>query len=470
MKQWLRKRITLINAMIKRFLNGSFKKIKSFSVLFSRFTFQKNALYSVLSALLISASYCLSSAFCEYLPNNKTNSIVEIAKNDYETDNINFVIYPHKLVNVDVMTYRMNEWTTKMRDLYSDQDFIDVYMSEWNGMYSPGSVKYSKNQTDYENISFLIMPKSTYTRSEWINNDIEIIYPETGQIKMHNSPNEIYITKKYADYLISLEEGVEPGDYSSLFQNGKTFSIPYSWTYKQNDKIYPPRLYDVFYTISGIINENCAKYIEYKNLFGDFFICNELLTLPIPSITAFHSTKNNRYLRNILGVADKTYKYEATTSTVNSSSGNLLFEYRISIFDKLNSIDSLKNIDYEPSPIQQKCDSVYDVYAYKQNIVYMLIFGLSSIISIIASICFLTILIKNNHGVSTKFIVVYMLILVTLSILLGFGIRLLFRLFAKGMNILSFSNFAVGLAIIFLTVLYFSAGIISNNKIKKLPH
>lgn len=328
----------------------------------------------------LSSSIVFSTLFSEYIPLNIPNSIGELLKNENEEET-NCVIYPHKLVNIDVMTYHMPERTTKMRDLYPEQHFLDVYQSDWAGLYSPGSIQYEQGGPK-NNISFLLMPKDTYIRSNWFYDDgFEFIYPTENPIKAHNAPNEIYITKKYADYLISQTKGIDDGDYAALIKEPNTYNIPYQWSFKNGEKIASPQYFNVYYKISGILNENCEAYQNYKKLYGDFFIANELLDLPIPCITTFNISKNNKYAKNVFKVALNTFKYESKSSAINQSVGNMHFEYRISFFKEMSSESKINNIDIAPSEIQKKTDNLFEKFCYKDHILRLVIFALFFFVS-----------------------------------------------------------------------------------------
>lgn len=383
----------------------------------------------------------------------------------YDNETIDFVIYPHKLVDIDVMTYRTNEDTTKMRDLYPDQQFLDVYLSNWNGLYSPGYIETSDSKR--KDISFLVMPKSTYIRTSWIYNDIDFVYPKTGAIKSHNVPNEIFITKEYADYLISQDPYAVEGDYSYIVDEKKVFNIPYKWSWKSSDTIHKPTIVNTYYTISGIINEESESYLRYKNMVGDFFIVNELTALPIPSITIFEISKNSRFLKNVLNVALDTYKYESTTSTAYSNSGNMLFEYRASTFNNIAEEDSLKNIDVSPSIVQKKCDDVFNVFSYKQNFVYLIIFGILSLAAIALSIFLLTKLTKANIDVPLSRKIIFFTILWTCSYLIGFAIEKIFSLAFKPIQILTMNYYFIGVIVVVLTISYFLAICLKQKKKKE---
>lgn len=363
----------------------------------------------VASIISLGSSIVFSSLFSEFVPANIPNSIGEILKNDVEEKNIdedqiklpNCVIYPHKLVDIDVMTYHMPEYTTKMRDLYPEQRFLDVYQADWAGLYSPGSVQY-ENDGPKNNVSFILMPKETYIRSNWLYNDIKLIYPANNYVNAHNAPNEIYITKRYADYLISNDNLIQDGEYEKLvnrkLENGdaKTYNIPYSWSFKNGEKIYPPQYFDVYYKISGIIDDDCSGYQEYKKIYGDFFIANELLNLPIPCITTFNVSKNNKYAKNIFKVALDTYKYESRSSAINQSVGNVHFEYRISFIDELSSENGITNIDINSSLLQLKTNNLFEKFSYKNNIIYLAVFGILFCVSIFSLIYFALLISKHE--------------------------------------------------------------------------
>ncbi len=317
----------------------------------------------LLSCLGLSSSSLIASAF---FPNNQAITLHEISE-DYKKENNSFpngLIYYHSLItNSNNPMFRDSMTTKGLREVFYKNEFIDVYVSNWINKFTPGVVKYDgENETP---LSFLMLPRQGYTDTQWQDKyKIPLLSP--SQLGHLSSPNDIFINKEYADYLIS-KKPVGEQTYEHLINNETI--IPYTWKYSEKSS---PDYVDNKYIIKGVLDSESEEYLKYKELFGDFFVLNEYFSLPFMGQT-FFSINSSETSINLFSKLLKEYEYKYIKFNYSSNSSSFAFQTRISFFDSKDGNYSINKIDYNPHKYCVRTDSCFEVFSNQMYIIYIVL-------------------------------------------------------------------------------------------------
>lgn len=435
--------------------------IKKYNFLITFFSWTKNNILSnkrfmiFLSTTFLSVFGCSTTSmlFSSFLKNNQSITLREIAINYSKENNEepNGLIYYNQTINSYYETvYRKPEITREMSEIFYKNTFIDLYVSNWNNLYSPGVVEYSNGETI--NLSFLMFPKQNYIDQAW-KYKMPLLYPaNTTPLSRLSLPNEIYINTEYAEKLL-IDFGFSSNEYDKLYD--KTITIPFSWNYiKAVER--KPDLIDVSYVIKGVIDSNSEEYNYYQNMFGDFFIASEYFTLPIPSQTYFdlpdHST-NEKLFSTILD----RYHYQTKKSNNLSGASDYVFQTRISFFGNKDTDCSIESIWKQSNKYTMRSNKCFEAFT-ASNTLYIIIFLIVNLCSTFLLLFSAYKIKMEYHMLADKnFVALVFWILVCLGLGLVFGLilkNILFS-FVNPIKYLSGNNY-IGSIIYLAEILLFN--------------
>jgi len=396
-----------------------------------------NALLAFSSCLMMVSSSLL---MCAFLPNNKAVVLSEIAR-EYKSDTGESpygIVYPHQLVTQSLQTtYIMPQESAKMRNIFYENTFFDVYQADWGGLSTPGIVDYLDKEDVH--VSFLCWPKDSYVHGKWLY-EMPLVFPSS--FSTTPSSNEIFINKSYADFLISTGEY---SNYGEIVSMETPICIPYEWGYTSGSSVIKKTV-SMFYFVKGIIDTESHEYKKYSEIFGDFFITNEALSLPILNQTFFEISTDDFQLRKQLDVLLETYDYTAKRANFSSLSSSMVFEYRITFFGGYDSDLSIRNIITNPTEWNVATDEMFQIFADKINIMYITIYIFANVISILSTLFLTGKLFREKafncfKSISNKQ-TFYVFVVFGYIVAIVFGILLtkLFSLFFPALNVLSYKN------------------------------
>ena len=181
------------------------------------------------------------------------------------------------------------EKTKELRSVFPTNAFYDVYLNNSSRNEYPAILD------NNERISMLCLPKSNYTNSffdEQYQFDLLV-----GSTNNYSNTQDLYITKEYADYLLKNETNK---DYSLLIN--KEIQLGYLNKYISD-------ITKLTYTIKGVINTSSDSYAKYKMFIGEYFICNQYLSLPISNNIIFDIPAKQTKIKELVDYIVSLYDY-----------------------------------------------------------------------------------------------------------------------------------------------------------------
>ena len=338
------------------------------------------SLFFCLSITFSSATSMILSAF------TKTGLIQSISEELYNQQNSTKnnclgMVYPYETYK-DSFVLAPIEPNLSSRARSIDYNFfcLDAYPAD----FMESSPAVLEINGEINNFSFLLMPKNGYMDSSF-SSPYNIHLLAGGTNKTANT-EDIYLNKKYADYLI--ENNIDFDNYDNLLDH--EISIPYKTKY--NTKPVP-----MMYRIKGVLDDNDELYIKYQNYLGDFFVTNQYLSLPVKWVTLFSLSHSIRTIRNEVELLTKTYNYDYILKRFNALESGYPYEYRIYAIDKLEGNGNLNNYGSETSTEHfGKIDKMYNFFFTRSNYVPFAVMTVLSVIALISSVLFLIYVIKKN--------------------------------------------------------------------------
>ena len=404
-----------------------------------------------------------SLTFSSFFENNKSITLHEISEEfKKETNNHPncLIYYEHTITSFHETVYRNPEISREMSEVFYNNTFIDLYCSNWDGLYTPGVVQYSNGETI--SLSFLMFPKKDYVDQKW-KYSMPLLYPTSSSpLDRLSLSTDIYINKEYANKLL-IDRGFSEGDYEKLYKT--EISIPFSWNYYKTSE-RTPDLIDMQYVIKGVINSESEEYKHYKSLFGDFFITSEDFSLPIPSETYFDivdSSSSEKLFSNIL----KKYKYETKKSNNLSGISNYVFQTRISFFENNESKYKLEDIYKDGNKYTAKTDNCFETFL-SSRVLYLVFWGVLNgclFFALVFSAFNLKIKYLSLPSKKTFLFVFWILLFISVGLLIGLLSKNLIFLLIAPMKYLSGHNYWG--SIIYLTEILTCLFIIALFKKKK---
>ena len=319
----------------------------------------------------------------EQTPASISTSLYNVAVNYFKenNENPNGVIYSYKKrQNIDVLTYNMPEWASEIRDIYYNDVCFSLYQGGWDN-YSPAVVNYV-DETDVL-VSMLLWPKESYIYPKW-KYDMPLLASslQTGLPSL-SSPNDILVNEKYANYLLS--NNASFSSYKDLLD--LEVGIDYVWANSKVDYSETKRV-NVNYVIKGVIDCNSDEYLSYQQKFGDFFIANEYLSLPIPVQTYFSFDVNSVRSRHKIQTLLNVYNYEAKKNIDSSNSSYFQLEYRVSFFGFFGTDLSILSVTKGENKFSSKTNAIFNYFNEYEYLIPLVTFSAFYLIFEIVSVVF----------------------------------------------------------------------------------
>lgn len=355
------------------------------------FLFEKKSIvcHCFLFIVLILSVNSLAVLFA-HLPNNKSMSLAEISekvKSDlsYEPATI---IYGKKIVSNSYELLSCEPEKSKtMRSIYSKQNCFDGYLANWENKYSPIVTDASGTIKKY---SLLLWPKNGYRDSLFLYK-MPLI---AGSVRAHSTSQDIYITKTYADVLIAYYGNEffnnDYSKYDQLLIKVPQIEFDYETTSSTGRT-------SCLYFLCGIIDDASDEYKSYQNFFGDYFISNQYLNIPIPHFTYFETTAGLYNKRNQIKTILNVYRYEANRLYGSAIETQYAFEYRLYFIGDASSQHSIYAMWDETNDTQKTINQIFDLFCYGSDVLTIVV-SVSLSISLLFSAFFLTWRIKKNYS------------------------------------------------------------------------
>ena len=324
-----------------------------------------------------------------HLPSNKSMSLAEISekvKNEL-SDEPATIIYGKEIVpnSYEILSCEPEKSKT-MRSIYSKQRCFDGYLANWDNKYSPIVVNTSGTTKKY---SLLLWPKNGYRDSQFLYR-MPLI---AGSVKSHSTSQDIYITKTYADELISnCGSGLinnEASKYEQLLSKTPYIEFDYETTSSTS------RTFQLYF-LCGIIDDNSDEYKNYQALFGDYFISNQYLNLPIPHFTYFETTTGLYNKRNQIKTIFNVYKYEANRLYGSAIETQYAYEYRLFFIGETSSQYSIYTMWDETNNTLKSINQVFDLFCYGGSVLTIVV-SIALSIALLFTVFFLSWRIKKNN-------------------------------------------------------------------------
>lgn len=345
----------------KLFFQSLFRFLKNEKALFPFLMLFLDFLLLQSSALVISSS----------LSANKPITLAEISY-QYKNENGEYpygLIYSYQLnQSYSEIVFHDPEKSKEVRNIFYKESCFDLYPANWENNTSPALIE--DEDGNEKKISLLLWPKHHYTRREFAYK-IPLL---SGLVEDFTSPNDIYVSKEYADILIA-KNGILPGEYDELILNYSEITIPYCIKNGSQDKKVP-----VFYDIKGVFDSSSEEYLYYYGIFGEFFLVNEFFSLAIPSVTFFTMTSEVYPNWKYLDVLNNIYSYETIRKSSDSITSFPSCEYRMAFFGDLKSNYPFSSLSDGSSKYWSQPAKMYEFYSSKYDVSYIAIFGLLNLI------------------------------------------------------------------------------------------
>lgn len=433
----LKNKCTLLMVNIKRYFKSLNKKKTTFTLL--------TLVFSVFSIIV-------SSMIISNLSFNITQSSADIISEKIKNDKnqLGFIYSYETEKNTYELCSMQPEKSKEIRSVNRNIEIYDLYPAGLD-QCSPATITY--NGSDNIEISFLLLPKENYTNSYF---DASYNYKMlAGGANKESDVSDLYINKKYADYLLTVNSKTKYDDLLNL-----EIKLPYNGKYSKNKFIN--------YIIKGVIDETDEKYIYYKNYFGDFFLANQYLSLPISSSVCFKINSNDSNLiRENLDLLNRIYKYESAGRHYNALNFTFFYQYRFMSISTLESSGSYKNINAQ-SEYFAPYFKMYDYYFSKTNVVSVIVLVILLLIFVVFSIYFYVLADSIEFSYSHKNIWRLLSILIISFIISLLLSRVLTQLIFGGYCIANSSWLSFLLMIVCDLVLFISYWIVTlRNKRRK---
>jgi len=314
--------------------------------------------FSFLVAIVSNTTPFIAST---YFRNNIAISLAETYdsfKTEHKDDSFfGGALYKYPLDTKDEICYNNPELPREFREIYSKNQFLDAYINGWDSKYSPARVEINGSKKGF---SLLLIPKERYVYNKWDERySIPLLYPNNVQAR--TSPNDIYITKEYADELLSKNIATS---YDDLID--KAIEVPYYWNTEST------QFTKNVFVVKGILDTESERYKSYKQIFGDFFVVNEYFTMPMPSVTMF-SFGERKDLLLLFETLLKKYDYETIKSNYSSTSSSFSFQTRITFVTDFESEYSIQKIMTSNSKYQIIINKIFDSFSNVSYIIYSVI-------------------------------------------------------------------------------------------------
>ena len=353
----------LIKEKIILFLTNEKQRILNFYK--NKSLIKKTIIYSLLTLILMSLG-CYTAILCtSVLPANKTQTITEIITNNDAGNMLGFIYGYETSQNTYELCSTQPELSKQLRSVKRDWEIYDVYPNQFKGS-TPAFVDYIDQSS--VSVSFLLLPKENYTNSYF--DPLYSFELLCGGPNKESNSEDIYINQKYADYLL-YSRGLPQNDYSSLLDEPE-IRLPYINQYTESKKY-------MTYILKGVIKEDSPKYQEYKKFFGDFFLANQYLSLPLSNGTCFTLPNNANELRERLDLIFKIYDYKTAGRFFNALNFAYKYDFRTVGIDQIGTSKSISELFNEHNSYYSSLNSIYDYYFNKQFIipfVILLVFDL----------------------------------------------------------------------------------------------
>lgn len=326
---------------------------------------------------------CCTSIFCaSALSANKTQTVAEvISKNNNGNNLLGFVYGYETSQNTFEICTVQPELSKELRSVNRDREVYDVYPSEFNGC-SPGIVNYSESTSD--TVAFLLQPKENYTNSYF--DPLYSFELLCGKTDKESNTEDIYINQKYADYLIKTR-GLLENDYTSLLLNPE-IKIPYKNKHTSSK--------EMTYIIKGVLNDNSEKYQQYKKYFGDFFLANQYLSLPLSNGTCFTIPNTVNDLREYLDLIYRIYDYKVAGRYFDALSFTYKYDYRTVGIGHRDTTQSITQLFSENNSYFSEIKQIYDYFFNKQYIIPFVFLLVLDLIILLLSFWVIVRIMKNT--------------------------------------------------------------------------
>ena len=310
------------------------------------------------------------------LKTNKSQTVAEqIINNNINKDSLGLIYGYETSPNTYELCSVQPELSKELRSINGNWEIYDVYPSDFNGS-TPAIVNYLDNPS--VEISFLLLPKENYT-----NSFFDSLYSFDllcGKMNKDSNIEDIYINQKYADYLLNIK-GLPENDYIALLDD-PVIKLPY-----KNKYVSLPGK-SITYNIKGVIKEDSDNYQKYKKYFGDFFLANQYLSLPLSSATSFVLGSNINDVREQLDLIYRVYDYKVSGRYFDALSFTYKYDYRTVSISALNSLNPITKLFAKDNAYFSQLNSIYDFYFNKQYIipfVVLLVLNLMNVLLVVWS-------------------------------------------------------------------------------------
>ena len=363
-----------IKIWISVFFNNEKGRVIEFSKDKNRL--QKTIIYSSLTLIIMSLSCYTSILSVSVLKTNKSQTVAEqIINNNINKDSLGLIYGYETSPNTYELCSVQPELSKELRSINGNWEIYDVYPSDFNGS-TPAIVNYLDNPS--VEISFLLLPKENYT-----NSFFDSLYSFDllcGKMNKDSNIEDIYINQKYADYLLNIK-GLPENDYIALLDD-PVIKLPY-----KNKYVSLPGK-SITYNIKGVIKEDSDNYQKYKKYFGDFFLANQYLSLPLSSATSFVLGSNINDVREQLDLIYRVYDYKVSGRYFDALSFTYKYDYRTVSISALNSLNPITKLFAKDNAYFSQLNSIYDFYFNKQYIipfVVLLVLNLMNVLLVVWS-------------------------------------------------------------------------------------
>ena len=326
----------------------------AFSCLFSKKETRNYFIGFGLTLILFTASCC---AMCSYMPNNIVQTISESVESYRHDKNKNpaGIVTPVDMVSGGAeMTAIPAESRKKLNNIADVRAYWNVYPATMEPVYSPVVIKDSEqNEKKY---SMVLSVKDAFANAEFDERyNIPLLCGGTGR---GANVEDLYLNTEYASVLLKEKSLTK---FEDLL--GKQISLPYE------NKVGS---YELIYTIRGVMDDTSSQYQSLRKYFGDFFMGDEYLNLPLPWVTFYEfgddAYENYTLIRNVNSI----YSYDVKLKRYNALSNEMRYDFRMFILDELGtdcSIDIVRVNEYNV-----KLQKAYDVYFSRQYVIMIIIF------------------------------------------------------------------------------------------------
>lgn len=325
---------------------------------------------------LIVAIVCTSSCFFAHLPINKPLSLAEtseIYKTQLEEEPAT-IIYGKEIFNRSYELLSVEpEKSKEIRSIFPMQQCFDGYLANWENKYSPIKTSIDGKTKNY---SLLLWPKNGYKDSRFLY-EMPLI---AGKVDNFSNSLDIYITKSYADYLIGSKS--LNLDYEEFLTENPNISFFYE------DEQNNSSNFCINYNLKGIIDDTSEIYLKYYNYFGDYFIANQYLFLPIPHFTYFETTQGLYAKKDQIKILLNVYDYTANRLYNSALLTSFAYEYRIAFIGKINSPIDFWHIWDNENSLAERVNLIFDEFTNGDYLLTAIVSVLFTLAEISCILCF----------------------------------------------------------------------------------